>query len=313
MVIDLGGGQRKGADETCGAAGEERDGEAGGWPDVWGKTKKSSKREVKKRRAEAERVTLSGDGNGDERETYAMKAKEWAHEATRNPEAAEVLGNGDAVWAVRFEQRTPVMKGGAELMTAIRDSVNGHGAFVERKLGDGLVQFDYKEPWPRHFVWAGRGDTVEGKKQWRLAWLRRELRGVVMHESGEVMVRGLPKFFNLGQLMETKMKVLMNRQVLEVTEKLDGQMVTGVLVGGTVQYWSRKGLTVVGVTAGRIAAEHAGYDRLVQEAVSAGSCGISILLLAPRAHTVQRQTPKAAVKTLTAQDVRPKSRHQRQR
>jgi hypothetical protein len=45
MVIDLGGGQRKGADETCGAAGEERDGEAGGWPDVWGTRPRRAQRE----------------------------------------------------------------------------------------------------------------------------------------------------------------------------------------------------------------------------------------------------------------------------
>jgi hypothetical protein len=205
---------------------------------------------------------------------YAHRAAEWAKEAARNPVTVRAVGTGDAVWAVRFEQRTPVMRGGIELLIAIRDAVAGHETFVERKLEEGTVQFDYKEPWPRHFVWTGRGDTVEGKKEWRWAWLRRELRGLVMHESGEVMMRGLPKFFNLGQLIETKMGTLERRKVIEVTEKLDGQMVTGVLVGSTVQYWSRKGLTAVGVTASRVAAEHTGYDMLVREAVGAGSTAV---------------------------------------
>jgi len=41
------------------------------------------------------------------------------------------------------------------------------------------------------------------------------------------------------------------QRVLEVLSKLDGQMVVGVLVGDTVEYWSRKGRTVVGATATR--------------------------------------------------------------
>jgi hypothetical protein len=88
------------------------------------------------------------------------------------------------------------------------------------------------------------------------------------------MLRGLPKFFNLGQLAETRLRVLRNVKVLEVTEKLDGQMITGVEVGEVVQFWSRKGLTAVGRTASRVAAENAGYEALVREATALGCTAV---------------------------------------
>ena len=132
-----------------------------------------------------------------------------ATEAAREQRLAERgIVKQRGIWTVQFEQRVPAMNGGSELIQAIRDAMAGRSIFVERRLDGGLVQFNYTEPWPRHFVYEGRGNTIEGRKQWRWAWMRRELRGLIMHETGEVVVRGLPKFFNLGQLAETKLKVL---------------------------------------------------------------------------------------------------------
>ena len=61
----------------------------------------------------------------------------------------------------------------------------GRAVFTETRLDGGLVRYNYTEPWSEHFIWQGRGDSVEGRQQWRMAWLRRELRGLVLHESGE--------------------------------------------------------------------------------------------------------------------------------
>ena len=49
-----------------------------------------------------------------------------------------------------------------------------------------------------------------------------------------------------------------------VVEKLDGQMIMGVLVDQQVQFWTRKGHTAVGMTAGSAAASLSGdYEGLV--------------------------------------------------
>ena len=193
-------------------------------------------------------------------------------DARESPSWATVACEPEAVvWQVRFSGKQPTL-GGAWSFRAIREAIEGWENFVELKVDEGVYRFDYKKPWPEHFIWTGRGNTVAGKAEWRKAWVRRELRGLVLRESGEVMVRGLHKFFNVGQLAETQMGALRKLQVDEVTEKLDGQMVCGVVVGTSVQFWSRKGNTAVGVAAARIASSTTGdYTALVLE-VDAGEC-----------------------------------------
>ena len=76
-----------------------------------------------------------------------------------------------------------------------------------------------------------------------------------MRDTGEVIARGFHKFFNVGQIKETNIRELRGKVVVEVLEKLDGQMVMGVVVGDEVQWWSRRGHTMVGGCAWRVAAE----------------------------------------------------------
>ena len=113
--------------------------------------------------------------------------------------------------------------------------------FVVTRVGQGMVHYNYDEPWPCHFVGSQRGNTVEGKAGIRRAWLRRELRGLVLRTTGEVVVRGLHKFFSIGQLGEVRLRSLQAKRICEVTDKLDGQMIMGVVVGDEVRMWSRKG------------------------------------------------------------------------
>jgi tRNA splicing ligase len=100
---------------------------------------------------------------------------------------------------------------------------------------------------------TARGNTAGGKTEWRQAWLRRELRGLTARDTEEIMVRGLHKFFNIGQLTETKLQALRKLQIDTITEKLDGQMICGVLVGTVVQFWSRERFTEVGKATRRLA------------------------------------------------------------
>lgn len=55
-------------------------------------------------------------------------------------------------------------------------------------------------------------------------------------------------------------------------EKLDGQMITGVLVGDCVEFWSRKGRTVLQTTAHRIVAEDSGDCEGLVRAVNNNDC-----------------------------------------
>ena len=165
-------------------------------------------------------LTLSNDVV--QHQNYARESPSWATVACE----AEAV-----IWQVRFSGKQPTL-GGASPFRAIREAIEDWENFVELKVDEGVYRFDYKKPWPEHFIWTGRGNTVAGKAEWRKAWVGRGLRGLVLRESGEVMVKGLHKFFNVGhvQLAETQMGALRKLQVDEVTEKLDGQMVCGVVV-----------------------------------------------------------------------------------
>jgi hypothetical protein len=188
--------------------------------------------------------------------------------------AAVAENKSTAVWDLRFEDRLPLL-GGNSTVRAIRESIAGSSNFTEQIMDLGILRYDYKEPWPQHFITTSKGNTSDGKTEWRQAWLRRELRGLTVRDTGEVMIRGLHKFFNIGQLTETKLQALRKLQIDTVTEKLDGQMICGVLVGTVVQFWSRKGFTEVGKAAGRLAmVSHGSYDGLVTALASRGCTAI---------------------------------------
>ena len=75
---------------------------------------------------------------------------------------------------------------------------------------------------------------------------------------------GLHKVFSIGKLAEVRLRSLQRKRICEVTDKLDGQMIMGVVVGTEVRMWSRKGAisdTAVGRTAGRVT--DAGHRALV--------------------------------------------------
>ena len=91
----------------------------------------------------------------------------WALVASNEEEKALL----QAVWRVKFDQRVPQMEGAA-VTEAMLCAVLGTSNFKVRAFCD-LLHFNYDEPWPRHFIQEGRGDTEEAKAGWRRAWLRR--------------------------------------------------------------------------------------------------------------------------------------------
>jgi hypothetical protein len=178
-----------------------------------------------------------------------------------------------AIWRVRFAGTVPCMEASEEVAQAMLGALQGTANFQVQVINEAsdMIRFDYAEPWPHHFVEEQRGDTIEGKEGWRQAWLRREMRGIVIRRTGEVIVRGLHKFFNVGQLKEVELGELVKKDICEVLEKLDGQMIVGVMVGDTVQCWSRKGHTQVGAMAERVMEESTGnYQALIAASVARG-------------------------------------------
>ena len=113
----------------------------------------------------------------------------------------------------------------------------------------------------------GQWQTSDSK----LVQLRREGRGLVLDAAGAVQVRPLQKFYKWWQLKGIEKTALMSVAVTEVTEKMDGEMMCGVVRQGQVELWSRGGWTEQARSATRWAStRRVGVLALVAEVWSKG-------------------------------------------
>ena len=185
-------------------------------------------------------------------------------------------GKRGMLGAVVFDGEMPCFPGGEGTVQALSNarlcqldySSRSMTNFVEEEH-DEVLRFDYKDSAWKHF--APRDHVRGSADEWRQAWLRREMRGLWITRDGTVAVRGLHKFFTLGQCFEATAERAVETGVAEVLEKLDGQMINGVICqqdggGQMVRYWTRRAETQVGEEAQRVAAQADGrYDDFVKQ------------------------------------------------
>jgi hypothetical protein len=122
-------------------------------------------------------------------------------------------------------------------------------------LQDGWQSFNVKDAKLKYFMYTKGSPGTH-----RLVDLRRECRGLVLDELGEVRVRPVQKFFALHKLQgarkETNEGYCDDRGgVKTVTEKVDGEMMCGVMRNGGAELWSRGGWTAQAKSATRWASE----------------------------------------------------------
>ena len=109
-----------------------------------------------------------------------------------------------------------------------------------------------------------------------LAAIRRECRGLLFHKDGKIMARRLHKFFNVNERDETQFGVIDFTQPHVILEKLDGSMITPVIVGSTdglggyFRWGTKMGLTDVGMGAEEFVARHPHYAEFALYIVSLG-------------------------------------------
>lgn len=131
----------------------------------------------------------------------------------------------------------PVLKGNA--LPLVRRAIAQVPGFLERAM-DGYISFDYNAcsanqlpamfPDPQSL--PKKGDAR------LLAAVRRECRGLLLcAETGAVLARRLPKFFNVDEVDETQFARLPPGGL--ATEKLDGSLVSPVLLDGVLRWASK--------------------------------------------------------------------------
>jgi RNA ligase len=73
--------------------------------------------------------------------------------------------------------------------------------------------------------------------------IRRECRGIIFDRNGNLISRRYHKFFNINERMETQEEYLIIDDEHEVLEKLDGSMVTPIVLDNKVYWGTKMGIT----------------------------------------------------------------------
>lgn len=155
-----------------------------------------------------------------------------------------------------------------EHIDEIRAAIADAEEFIEAKR-DGYVIFDYR------FVTSTSFPDVEppaDARSQRVAMLRREARGLIGDpRSGRVIGRRFHKFFNLGERDETRPDRVDLGQPHVLLDKLDGSMISPVVVGERLAWTTMLGETDVAAGAARFVAERPQYVALAHALFDAGA------------------------------------------
>jgi RNA ligase len=92
-----------------------------------------------------------------------------------------------------------------------------------------------------------------------LAAIRRECRGILFYPDGSIMMRRLHKFFNVNERDETQFDKIDFSQPHVILEKLDGSMITPVVVNDAIRWGTKMGITDVSMGAELFVAKHPNY------------------------------------------------------
>ena len=94
--------------------------------------------------------------------------------------------------------------------------------------------------------------------------IRRECRGLLFYPDGRVMSRRLHKFFNVNERDETQFDKIDLEQPHVILEKLDGSMITPVVIGDHLRWGTKMGVTGVAMGAEEFVACNSRYNEFAR-------------------------------------------------
>ncbi|GAM23053.1 hypothetical protein SAMD00019534_062280 [Acytostelium subglobosum LB1] len=121
-----------------------------------------------------------------------------------------------------------------------RDAIRDARGFRE-EVFDGTLVFSYDMLCNDSFPDPMK--ETDPKKSFLLK-VRRECRGIIFDAAtGKLLSRKFHKFFNVNELLETKADKIDLSEPYILMEKIDGSMITPLLINGAVSWGSKKGAT----------------------------------------------------------------------
>jgi RNA ligase len=134
-----------------------------------------------------------------------------------------------------------------EHIDQVREAIKDRPEFIEADRGTYTV-FDYT---------LAHTDSFDCP-------LRRECRGLIFDDKGRVLSRRFHKFFNLGEKEETFPQNINWNQSHVLLEKLDGSMITPLIINDDVRWATKMGLTDIGLLVDKFVASRPHYVRFAQ-------------------------------------------------
>lgn len=110
--------------------------------------------------------------------------------------------------------------------------------------------------------------------------LRRECRGLIFDTKGKIMARRFHKFFNMNERPETSVDVVNFDKPHKILEKLDGSMITPILIRDTTDYKhnirlaTKMGINDISMQAEEFVANKKAYMELMQYCFDVGETPI---------------------------------------
>lgn len=92
--------------------------------------------------------------------------------------------------------------------------------------------------------------------------IRRECRGLIFDKDGQVIARRYHKFFNVNEKDETQMHNINVSHPHIVLEKLDGSMITPIVINGKARWGTKMGVTDVALPVEVFVTKHLNYSKL---------------------------------------------------
>ena len=108
-----------------------------------------------------------------------------------------------------------------------------------------------------------RGAIFETKEDYHAA-IRRECRGLLFYPDGQIMSRRLHKFFNINERDETLAHKIDLSQPHVILEKLDGSMITPVVIEDNIRWGTKMGVTQVAMGAEEFVARNPQYTKFAR-------------------------------------------------
>lgn len=97
-----------------------------------------------------------------------------------------------------------------------------------------------------------------------------ECRGLIFDKNGFLIRRAYHKFFNANERYETKIENIDWNQTYVILDKLDGSMITPMLINDTIRLTTKAGITTVSLEAEEWIAGKTNYQSFIHDMVGSG-------------------------------------------